>query len=172
VFLDFPKICTAARRENFRQICSFLLWQIASPPTSQNCEKKETSHYLPWVCTLHNSRFSSEEAFDRRCFAGGLIQRFWEPRFHGARSRSGCFYWDWGFQEEEEPALCMPRVWFPDKRLWNKLNAHANIFFFRCVEGVRKDVVQIGIVLNCRQQVLAVLGDAAAVIRVMNGSRF
>jgi hypothetical protein len=40
------------------------------------------------------------------------------------------------------------------------------------VEGVRKDVVQIGIVLNCRQQVLAVLGDAAAVIRVMNGSRF
>jgi hypothetical protein len=40
------------------------------------------------------------------------------------------------------------------------------------VEGVRKDVVQIGIVVNCRQKVLAVLGDDAAVIRVMNGSRF
>lgn len=109
VFLDFPKFCTAAIRENFRKICSFLLWQIASPPTSQNFEK-EKSHYLPWVCTLHNSRFSSEEAFERRCFAGGLIQRFWEPRFHGARSRSGCFYWDWGFQEEAELALCIPRV--------------------------------------------------------------
>jgi hypothetical protein len=67
----------------------------------------EKSHDSPWVCTLHNSRFSSEEAFERRCFAGGLIQLFWDPRFHGARSRSGCFYWDWGFQEEEEPALCM-----------------------------------------------------------------
>ncbi len=40
------------------------------------------------------------------------------------------------------------------------------------MEGVRKDVVQIGIVVNCRQKVLAVLGDDAAVIRVMNGRRF
>jgi hypothetical protein len=40
------------------------------------------------------------------------------------------------------------------------------------VEGVPKDVVQIGIVVNCRHKVSAVFGDAAAVIRVMNGRRF
>jgi hypothetical protein len=39
------------------------------------------------------------------------------------------------------------------------------------VEGVRKDVVQIGIVVNCRQKVLAVLLDDDAVIRVVKWQR-